>query len=196
MKEARHNRSHIVWFHLYKISKIVKSIEMESKLLVARSLEDEGGYLLMRSGFLFGLIKWKCRTSLVVQWLRIRLPMQATRVWALVWEDPTCRGATKPMHRNYWAFTLEPTSHNYGAHASQLLKPARSKGLHAATTEPTCHNFWAHVLQLLKPTHLEPVLHSKRSHCNEKPVQHNEEQRPLTSTRESPCTATKTQHSQ
>ena len=38
--------------------------------------------------------------SLVAQWLRIRLPMQGTRVRALVWEDPTCRGATKPMRHN------------------------------------------------------------------------------------------------
>ena len=34
------------------------------------------------------------RASLVAKWLRIRLPMQGTRVRALVWEDPTCRGAT------------------------------------------------------------------------------------------------------
>ena len=39
--------------------------------------------------------------SLVVQWLRIRLPMQGTRVRALVREDPPCRGATKPVRRNY-----------------------------------------------------------------------------------------------
>ncbi|XP_067569199.1 serine/threonine-protein kinase Nek5 isoform X3 [Pseudorca crassidens] len=31
--------------------------------------------------------------SLVVQWLRVRLPMQGTQVRAPVWEDPTCRGA-------------------------------------------------------------------------------------------------------
>ena len=36
-------------------------------------------------------------TSLVAQWLRIHLPMQGTRVRSLVWEDPTCHGATKPM---------------------------------------------------------------------------------------------------
>ena len=41
------------------------------------------------------------RTSLVAQWLRICLPMQGTRVRALVREDPTCRGATKPVHHNY-----------------------------------------------------------------------------------------------
>ena len=44
--------------------------------------------------------KWM-RASLVAQWLRIRLPMQETRVQALVWEDPTCHGATKPMRHNY-----------------------------------------------------------------------------------------------
>ena len=41
--------------------------------------------------------------SLVVQWLRICLPMQGTRVRALVWEDPTCRRATGPVSHNYWA---------------------------------------------------------------------------------------------
>ena len=40
------------------------------------------------------------RASLVVQWLRICLPMQGTRVQALVWEDPTCRGATRPVSHN------------------------------------------------------------------------------------------------
>ena len=40
-------------------------------------------------------------TSLVVQWLSIHLPTQGTRVRALVWEDPTCRGATKPLCHNY-----------------------------------------------------------------------------------------------
>ena len=39
--------------------------------------------------------------------------MQGTQVRALVWEDPTCRGATKPARRNDWAY------------ARQLLKPAR-----------------------------------------------------------------------
>ena len=73
--------------------------------------------------------------------------MQGTRVRALVREDPTHCGATKPVHHNYWACALEPASHNY----------------------------WACVLQLLKPMHLEPVLCNKRSHRNEKPAHHNEE---------------------
>ena len=73
--------------------------------------------------------------------------MQGTWVRALVQEDPTCRGATKPMRHNYGACALEPVSHNY----------------------------WARVPQLLKSASLEPVLHSKGSHRNEKPAHRNEE---------------------
>ena len=44
---------------------------------------------------------WNYRASLVAQWLRICLLMQGTWVQALVWEDPTCRGATRPVSHNY-----------------------------------------------------------------------------------------------
>ena len=86
--------------------------------------------------------------SLVAQWLRIHLPMQGTQVWALVREDPTCCGATKPVCHNYQACALEPARHNN----------------------------WARVLQLLVAEHgrLEPMLRNKRSHHNEKPVHRNE----------------------
>ena len=50
---------------------------------------------------LIKLSKNKYRASLVAQWLRICLPMQGTWVCALVWEDPTCHGATGLMSRNY-----------------------------------------------------------------------------------------------
>ena len=46
-------------------------------------------------------LKKKKGASLVAQWLRICLPMQGTRVRALVWEDPTCHGATGPVSHNY-----------------------------------------------------------------------------------------------
>ena len=46
--------------------------------------------------------------------------MQGTRVRALVWEDPTCHGATKPLRHNYWART--PT-----AHALQHEKPPQEE---------------------------------------------------------------------
>ena len=100
--------------------------------------------------------------SLVVLWLRTRLPMQGTRVRALVLEDPTCRGATKPVCHNYWACALEPVSHNYWARVPQLLS------LCATTTEPVCHNYWARVPQLLSPcaTTTEPMC-LEPTHCNE-----------------------------
>ena len=48
-------------------------------------------------------LKMKNRASLVVQWLRICLPMQGTRVRALVWEDPTAAEQLSPC-----AATTEP----------------------------------------------------------------------------------------
>ena len=45
--------------------------------------------------------KIKTRASLVAQRLRICLSMQGTGVRSLVWEDPTCRGATGPVSHNY-----------------------------------------------------------------------------------------------
>ena len=55
--------------------------------------------------------------------------MQGTLVQSLVREDPTCRGATKPV--------------------STITKPVWSLG--ATTMEPTCYNYW-------DPGTLEPVL--------------------------------------
>ena len=46
-------------------------------------------------------LKYYSGASLLAQWLRICLPMQGTRVRALVWEDPTCCGATGPVSHNY-----------------------------------------------------------------------------------------------
>ena len=52
-------------------------------------------FLIKKNFFL--TIKNKGRASLVAEWLRIHLPMHGTRVRALAREDPTCRGATKPV---------------------------------------------------------------------------------------------------
>ena len=54
-------------------------------------------------------------------------PAYLTRVRALVWEDPTCRGANKPVRHNYWACTLEPVSGNYWAHAPRARAPQQEK---------------------------------------------------------------------
>ena len=60
-----------------------------------------GNSYLLSSKLKLRIKKYVLRASLVAQWLRIRLPMQGTRVRALVWEDPTCRGATGPVSHNY-----------------------------------------------------------------------------------------------
>ena len=48
----------------------------------------------------------------MAQWLRVCLPMQGTRVRALVWEDPTCRGATGPVSHIAEPARLEPVLRN------------------------------------------------------------------------------------
>ena len=58
-------------------------------------------------------LKNKNRSSLVVQRLRIHLPMQGTQVGSPAREDLTCHGADKPRH------------HNSCAHVPYLLKPTR-----------------------------------------------------------------------
>ena len=77
-------------------------------------------------------------TSLVVQWLRIHLLMQGTRVRALVWEDPTCRGATKPVRHNLCSRAREP----------QLLKPVHLEPMHL---EPVPRSKRSHCSE--KPMH-------------------------------------------
>ena len=47
------------------------------------------------------LLKSAFRASLVAQWLRIRLPKQETRVQSLSREDPSGRGAAKPVCHSY-----------------------------------------------------------------------------------------------
>ena len=49
-------------------------------------------------------------------------------------------------------------------HAMEQLSPGTT------TTEPMRHNYWARMLQLPKFMRLEPMLHNKRSHRNEKAV--------------------------
>ena len=86
------------------------------------------------------------RASLVAQWLRIRLPMQGTRVRALVWEDPTCRGATRPVSHNYWTCAS-------GACAPQQERPrqweARAPRWRVA---PACRNWRKPSLRNEDPT--------------------------------------------
>ena len=107
--------------------------------------------------------------SLVVQWLRIHLPMQGTQVWSLqIQEYSTCPGATKPAHDNYWARTLEPMRGDYWVRMLQLLKPGASPRAQALPQEKPLR--WG------APTRQRRVAPTRRnsrkpSHSNEDPAQ-------------------------
>ena len=66
---------------------------------------------------------WKLICRLPLRLNGKNLPAYAGDTGSIsVQENPTLRGATKPMHHNYWARALEPESHNYWAHVPRLLK--------------------------------------------------------------------------
>ena len=58
-KKARYQKPHIVRFHLHKMFRIGKSIETESRLVVARGWRSRVGreQLLMDMRFLFEVVK-------------------------------------------------------------------------------------------------------------------------------------------
>ena len=103
------------------------------------------------------LIRDNLGTTLVIQWLRICLPMQGTRVWSLVWE------LRSHLPRGNQATTTKSKYHNY-------------KSLHAL--EPAC------VPQLLSPSAQEPMICNKRSQQSEAYTHHSHGELPLA--RESP----------
>ena len=78
--------------------------------LLNEKIQDEGsnqhfntlfGLFLSTVEFGSHFLKSFLGISLVVQWLRIHLPMQGTVVQSLIWEAPTCHMPTKAMHHNY-----------------------------------------------------------------------------------------------
>ena len=105
--------------------------------------------------------KMKNRASLVIQWLRICLPMQETWVWSLVWEDPTSRGATKPMFHNFWTCALEPGGLHYWSLSTPefVLCSKRSP----CNENPVHHNQSSPYLPLLEksPCYNEDPAHPK-----------------------------------
>ena len=56
---------------------------------------------------------------LVVQWLRICLPMQGSWVQSLAQKDPTCLRAAEPVSHNYGTWALEPVLCNKRRHHSE-----------------------------------------------------------------------------
>ena len=89
----------------------------------------------------------------MVQWLRVCLPMQGTRVRAPVWEGPTCCRAAGPMSHGRWACAS-------GACAPQRERPQQWE-VHVPTQKII-------IIITISQILLEPFLmpcHSKCSTC-------------------------------
>ena len=85
-------------------------------------------------------------TSLVVLQLGIHLPMQETRVQSLIWEDPMCNGATKPVHSycspSAWSlcFQQEQPAQREVPHRSERAAPMPYSQRKAGTPVKTQHS--------------------------------------------------------
>ena len=92
-----------------------------------------------------------------------------------------CSMVGLPWWRSGWESACQCRGHRFVPWSGKIPHATEQLGPWATTTEPA---------------RLEPVLHSKRGHDSERPAHHDEEWPPLATTRESPRTETKTQHSQ
>ena len=86
-----------------------------------------------------------------------------------------------PWWRSGWESACQCRGHGFEPWSGKIPHAAEQLGPWATTTEPVC---------------LEPVLRNKRGRDSERPMHCDEEWPPLATTRESPRTETKTQHTQ
>ena len=86
-----------------------------------------------------------------------------------------------PWWRSGWESACQCRGHGFEPWSGRIPHAAEQLGPWATTTEPA---------------HLEPVLCNKRGHDSERPAHRDKEWLLLATTRESPRTETKTQHSQ
>ena len=86
-----------------------------------------------------------------------------------------------PWWHSGWESACQCRGHGFEPWSGRIPHAAEQLGPWATTTGPA---------------HLEPVLCNKRDHDSERPAHRDEEWAPLATTRESPLTETKTQHSQ
>ena len=95
-----------------------------------------------------------------------------------LFKSDTLRGL--PWWRSGWESACQYRGHGFEAWSGKIPHAAEQLGPWAMTTEPA---------------RLEPVLRNKRGRDSERPAHRDEEWPPLATTRESPGTETKTQHS-
>ena len=86
-----------------------------------------------------------------------------------------------PWWRSGWESACQCRGHGFEPWSGKIPHAVEQLGPCVTTTEPA---------------RLEPVLHNKRGRYSERPAHRDEEWPPLATTRESPSTEMKTQHSQ
>ena len=84
--------------------------------------------------------------SLVVQRIRICLPVQGTRFRSLIWEDPTRRGTAKPVDYSHWASALELGSCSYWALFGNCCSLWASPVARLAKNRPAMRETWVQSL--------------------------------------------------
>ena len=106
------------------------------------------------------------------------IPLLGIYLEKIIIQKDTCG---LPWWRSGWESACQCRGHGFEPWSGKIPHAAEQIGPWATTTEPA---------------RLEPVLRNKRGCDSERPVHRDEEWPPLATTRGSPCTETKTQHSQ
>ena len=165
---------------------------------------------------LFCTFKIISGTSVVVQWLRFCLPVQAVQVQFLVGELGTSWPKTQNINNRSNTVThsiktfkmahlglpsqlsgkesaCQCRRHRFDPRSGKIPCALEQLSPCAIISEPVLQ---AREMRQLKPTHLKPVLCNKRNHGSEKPQHHNWRVAPALHHQRKAREATKTQHSQ
>ena len=111
--------------------------------------------------------------------LEIFITINQMSTWIYFIKNSIGRG--RPWWHSGWESACQCRGHGFEPWSGKIPHAAEQLGPWATTTEPA---------------RLEPVLRNKRGRDSERPTHRDEEWPPLATTRESPPTETKTQHSQ
>ena len=107
--------------------------------------------------------------------------VQGRRRWIFQLKQRDLKFWGLPWWRSGWESACQCRGHGFEPWSGEIPHATEQLGPWATTTEPAC---------------LEPVLRNKRGRDSERPAHRDEEWTLLATTRESPRTETKTQHSQ